>query len=141
MNYIQTPVELPFFVYGTLRPDCYNSGIWRDLGTSTPALAFGLDLFQISGGGFPFVTDGTSIVKGDLIYPHQGCFLEMLRKMDRLEGEGSLYQRLPATVVSRETDENVTAWTYFALSPSLWHGAQYVYSGDWYTVSPRLNRR
>jgi gamma-glutamylcyclotransferase (GGCT)/AIG2-like uncharacterized protein YtfP len=116
--------RLPFFVYGTLmtgfgnRERCLRGVI----GEATPATITGFEMFDVAGGGFPGIIDGSQMVVGELVFIDiEAKYLDVLARLDSLEGyrkgaKSSLYVRrkVQATDNSGNTYE---AWVYVWNSP------------------------
>ncbi len=114
--------NLPFFVYGTLRP---GQGNYRLLAGQTvaefPATLPGHALY---GPGLPYVTAGEedSAVVGDLIYVAAERHAEVLARLDCLEGyrpdrSDNHYDREARTVRYVDVDgaeATTLAWVYLA---------------------------
>ncbi|MEV4950289.1 gamma-glutamylcyclotransferase family protein [Streptomyces sp. NPDC053755] len=147
--------ELPFFVYGTLRPGQYNHGLFlrgRTAGEE-PALLPGARLYD--GPGYPYaVAAGTAEggdgggdgrtgdgpvavpgIAGDLVTAAPGAYGELLGVLDRLEeyrGPGhprNLYERVERTVVRLRDGVSVPAWVYLAAPGAL--PGPVIPGGDW----------
>ena len=115
--------QLPFFVYGTLRPGQGNYR--RFLGGRTaqevPAALDGHALFDL---GIPYVVESTAdvTVVGDLVFVAPQHYEDVLVDLDRLEGysprrTGGHYQRqaLPVRYQGAGGSEiAVVAWVYLA---------------------------
>ncbi len=138
--------QLPFFVYGTLRPGQGNHR--RFLGGRTtqevPAVLHGHELFDI---GLPYVVGSTpdAMVVGDLAFVLAEHYSDVLADLDRLEGysrhrPGGHYQRqaLPVRYQGGDGDEaTALAWVYLA-GPAVRArllGASPVPGGDWAAAS------
>lgn len=134
--------QLPFFIYGTLRPGQGNYP--RFLGGRTaqevPAVLHGHDLFDV---GLPYVVRSTpdAMVVGDLAFVLPEDYSDVLADLDRLEGysrrrPGGHYQREALAVHYQDADgSEVTAlaWVYLA-GPAVRArllGANPVPGGDW----------
>lgn len=116
-------MQLPFFVYGTLRPGgiSYRQYLFGRTSAETPAVLRGAVLF--TPGPFPFLTTvpelaaPTDTVRGDLIAVHPAFYPETLAALDRLEGfvagrATNLYERVALEV---ETADGLRrAWVYVA---------------------------
>ena len=131
----------PFFVYGTLRP---GQGNYRLLAGRTvgefPAV---LDGHALYGPGLPYVTAGEedSAVVGDLIFVAPERYVEVLARLDGLEGyrpgsRHSHYEREARTVryVGADGAETTTvAWVYLAgpAARDRLRPAERIPGGDW----------
>ncbi|MGW0463801.1 gamma-glutamylcyclotransferase family protein [Streptomyces sp. NPDC003027] len=143
--------ELPFFVYGTLRPGAYNHDRFL-LGRTVaeePARLTGALLHD--GPGYPYavpaegrIEAGTAAaiaggIAGDLVTAAPGAYGELLAVLDRLEeyrGPGhprNLYERVEREVVRVRDGAAVRAWVYLA-APGVEPGPP-VAGGDWFTRS------
>lgn len=123
MNYGPTfeDLHLPYFVYGTLRPDWGNSRVWRhrDGVSSFDGEAF-VSGYQMVDHGIPYAvatTDLTDKVIGCLIAPPADWDLRysLRRALDGLEGHPHHYERVKCRV--RVPGRWITAWIY---SPTEW---------------------
>lgn len=129
---------LPFFVYGTLRPNNGNARMWtmRALPEGDgEAHALGMKLLG-EGRGFPYMTptgDPSDITFGCIIRPTPGNFDEVLEGFDMLEGftaptpthtYGNHYERRQIIVQHRPTewamDGTTRCWTYLLLPIDQW---------------------
>ena len=133
--------NLPFFVYGTLRP---GQGNYRILAGQTvgefPATLAGHALY---GPGLPYVTAGEedSAVVGDLIFVAPEHYGEVLDRLDCLEGyrpggRHSHYEREARAVryVDADGPEATTlAWVYLAgpAARERLQAAERIAGGDW----------
>ncbi|MFJ5550486.1 gamma-glutamylcyclotransferase family protein [Streptomyces sp. NPDC093225] len=136
--------ELPFFVYGTLRPGEYNHDRYLAGRTAAeePARLPGAVLYE--GPGWPYAVeaaadDPAGPVVGALITPAEGLYGELLGVLDRLEdyyGPGrpqNVYDRLPRPAV-RADGTTAQAWVYLAAQPlarRLRASGRLIASGDW----------
>lgn len=94
----------PFFVYGTLRPDCGNDRLWHGVADAHADNAAFAPGFQLVGrhSAFPYVVPADSVedvVVGALIYPRPGYEATVARDMDALEGVGYGHYRRHITRV------------------------------------------
>ena len=116
--------QLPFFVYGTLRPGQGNYR--RFLGGRTaqevPALLDGHAVFDL---GIPYVvecTAGATVVVGDLVFVAPQHYEDVLGDLDRLEGynarrPGGHYERQALPVRHQGaggSEASALAWVYLA---------------------------
>lgn len=136
------PAELPFFVYGTLRPGGRNHAAHlagRTTGTR-PAVLAGAALHD--GPGFPYaLLDPARHVVGELVTVRPDLHpaaLPALAALDRLEdhrpdGSGEYVRpRLPVTPT--DTGSTVDAWVYLAGPTPAAHLRTHpalIPSGDW----------
>ncbi|MCP9959112.1 MULTISPECIES: gamma-glutamylcyclotransferase family protein [Streptomyces] len=116
-----TAGELPFFVYGTLRPGERNHALLLRGRTAAaePARLPGAALHD--GPGYPYaVRGGTGEVAGELVRAAPGAYGGLLSALDRLEeyhGPGhplNLYERRRCDVVRQRDGALVPAWVYVA---------------------------
>ncbi|MFI2349580.1 gamma-glutamylcyclotransferase family protein [Streptomyces sp. NPDC019443] len=113
--------ELPFFVYGTLRPGECNHDLFLHGRTATeePGLLAGAVLYE--GPGYPYaVLDaGGGTVAGELVTAAPGGYGELLAVLDHLEEyiapghPRNLYERVVRDVL-RPDGTAVRAWVYVA---------------------------
>ena len=139
-----TPVDaeqLPFFVYGTLRPGGPNhprflSGRTR---AEEPARLTGATLYP--GPGYPYaVEDDDGVVRGDLVTPSPEAYDDLLAALDRLEeyvpgDPRNLYDRVARDVVRDADGTSVRAWVYVAapaVAARLRARGVLIESGDWW---------
>jgi gamma-glutamylcyclotransferase (GGCT)/AIG2-like uncharacterized protein YtfP len=121
-------MQLPFFVYGTLRPGgvSYQQYLVGRTSAETRAVLRGAALF--SPGPFPFLTTApelatpTDVVRGDLIAVHPAFYPEILAALDRLEGfvagrASNLYERVALEVETASGAQR--AWVYLAAERAL----------------------
>ncbi|MFE1958089.1 gamma-glutamylcyclotransferase family protein [Streptomyces sp. NPDC059479] len=139
--------ELPFFVYGTLRPGEPNYDLCLRGRTAheEPARLEGALLYD--GPGYPYVIEDRGTVVGDLITAKPGQYGELLAVLDELEeyfapgDPANVYERVARDVLSAG-GTTVSAWVYFA-APRVAHElrarGRLIAGGDWLThVSPYL---
>ncbi|WP_328970549.1 gamma-glutamylcyclotransferase family protein [Streptomyces sp. NBC_00239] len=116
--------ELPFFVYGTLRPGEVNHDLFLRGRTAAEVPARLPDAVLYDGPGYPYAVQraGGEVV-GELVTPAPGRHPELLAELDRLEeyyGPGlvrNLYERVVRRVLLADGGA-VEAWVYLA-APSL----------------------
>ncbi|MFE1577698.1 gamma-glutamylcyclotransferase family protein [Streptomyces fradiae] len=137
-----TAAELPFFVYGTLRPGESNHA--RFLAGRTaggePARLPGAALHD--GPGYPYaVCDPRGgEVAGELVHAAPGAYAGLLAVLDRLEdfhGPGhprNLYERLAREVVRVRDGARVAAWVYVAAAGAV--PGPRIPAGDWLSRRP-----
>ncbi|MFD9792149.1 gamma-glutamylcyclotransferase family protein [Streptomyces sp. NPDC059070] len=141
----RNPAELPFFVYGTLRPgERYHMSLLHGRTASEhPARLPGAVLYE--GPGYPYATRGDGSVTGTLITPRPEEYARVLRVLDRLEechGPGdprNLYDRVACTV-DLPGGATARAWVYLAAPPlarRLRAAGTVVPGGDWITARSR----
>ena len=143
--------NLPFFVYGTLRP---GQGNYRLLaGRTTAEFPATLDGHALYGPGLPYVTAGEddSAVVGDLIFVAPEHYREVLDRLDCLEGyrpgrRCCHYEREARTVryVDAGGAEATTrAWVYLAgpAARERLRPAERIAGGNWLAAEQSLCRR
>lgn len=134
--------ELPFFVYGTLRPGERNHDLvlLRRTAAEEPARLAGTVLYE--GPGYPYAVlddsaEGT--VAGEVVTAAPGKYEELLAVLDHLEGHvapghpGNLYERVARDVV-RPDGTAVRAWVYVAapgVARKLRATGTLIRGGDW----------
>ncbi len=99
---------LKFFVYGTLKQGFHNAGVIpnESVESRVPAHIEGYDMYSV--GGFPAIVNGHGVVHGEVVTIKQNASQEqILRQVDRLEGEGHMYRRdiVPVTLETGETED------------------------------------
>lgn len=110
-----TDLRLPFFVYGTLRPDQGNDRIWHNVAEPVGDGVVFVQGFRLVGRGFPYAvpTDPATVTIGCLVVPHPDWYWEVMGRMDQLEGVGSHYNRIVVPVWTSPTDTlPIAAWMY-----------------------------
>ncbi|MFH8799708.1 gamma-glutamylcyclotransferase family protein [Streptomyces sp. NPDC017936] len=132
--------ELPFFVYGTLRPGEADHGLFlrgRTL-AEEPARLRGAVLYD--GPGYPYaVEEPGGVVAGDLVTALPETYDRLLAELDRLEeyrpgDPRNLYERVAREVVRGDGGRPARAWVYLA-APAVAAGLRQrgtsIGSGDW----------
>lgn len=112
-------VELPFFVYGTLRPGEHNHDLFLRGRTQSeePGRMRGVVLYD--GPGYPYaVEEPGGVVRGEVVTASPEMYGELLAALDRLEeyvpgDPRNLYERV-ARDVTRADGTGVRAWVYVA---------------------------
>ncbi|GAA1353817.1 gamma-glutamylcyclotransferase family protein [Streptomyces beijiangensis] len=122
--------ELPFFVYGTLRPGERNHDLFLRGRTASeePASLPGLVLYQ--GPGYPYAIEAPGTSVGELVTAGPGAYPRLLDELDRLEDE---YDRVARDVL-RADGTPVRAWVYVitgAEARRLRSGGHPIPGGDW----------
>lgn len=137
-------MDLPFFVYGTLRPG--ESNFWRVeqwvRGAEEAEMA-GLQLWDL--GPYPMAIEGPGRLRGALLTIDGEHYARALEVMDALEQvdplaptePGGLYWRSRRTVILPGCGGPLPeAWVYLG-DPSRALQGRRVASGDWLRRSPR----
>lgn len=115
--------QLPFFVYGTLRPGQhhYSWALRGRTASEEPASLRGLLLYE--GPGFPYAVadEGGGEVRGALVLPERAHYAEVLAVLDELEDyapgdPANVYERV-TTEVTRADGGTARAWVYLAAAP------------------------
>ncbi|MFI5764395.1 gamma-glutamylcyclotransferase family protein [Streptomyces sp. NPDC051563] len=134
--------ELPFFVYGTLRPGEVNHDLFLRGRTAAEEPARLPDAALYEGPGYPYAVDrpgSGSAIAGELITPAPGAYGELLAALDLLEeyaGPGhpaNIYDRA-AREALRPDGTPVRAWVYLAAPPlahRLARSGTPIPGGDW----------
>ncbi|MEU3773229.1 gamma-glutamylcyclotransferase family protein [Streptomyces sp. NPDC032472] len=134
------PAELPFFVYGTLRPGEVNHALFLRGRTAAEEPARLPDALLYDGPGYPYAVQhaGSQIV-GELITPAPGAYARLLAELDRLEEYHgpdrplNVYDRVRRDAV-RPDGTRTPAWVYLA-APALAHrlreSGTEIPGGDW----------
>ncbi|MFG3494011.1 gamma-glutamylcyclotransferase family protein [Streptomyces sp. NPDC047928] len=133
-------MELPFFVYGTLRPGAHNHALYLRGRTAVeePARLPGAVLRE--GPGYPYAVRGPGDVVGDLVHAVPGAYRALLSVLDRLEGfygpghPLNLYEREPCDVVRGRDGAFVRAWVYVAAART--EPGPPIEGGDWFSRGP-----
>ncbi|MGV8847518.1 MAG: gamma-glutamylcyclotransferase family protein [Propionicimonas sp.] len=136
--------NIPFFVYGTLRPGEGNYTWCLEGKTTTEdtATLTGAVMYDYNGGSFPFVTlspDLDDVVTGTLISVSEENYANVQISLDRLEGynpaapEQGMYRR-ELTNVTTEDGRTIQAYVYVCGHRMLDQVTQYprITSGDWF---------
>lgn len=129
----KVPARLPFFVYGTLRPEQGNDHCWQGY-----ARAVGDGLSHVNGfrlvhnGAFPYALPcpGDAVV-GAVIVPTDDTYEYVLDRMDRLEGYPSFYDRVVVSVLNERTGKSRGAWMYTPARPADYERLRTVPNNDW----------
>ncbi|MFD4141344.1 gamma-glutamylcyclotransferase family protein [Streptomyces sp. NPDC058572] len=136
-----TAVELPFFVYGTLRPGQHNHDAFLHGRTAAekPATLPGALLYD--GPGYPYAVEdpGGGTVASEVVTAAPGEYRELLVVLDHLEEfiapghPRNLYERVAREVIG-EDGTAVRAWVYVAaegLARELRDRGRTIEGGDW----------
>ncbi|MFG3505987.1 gamma-glutamylcyclotransferase family protein [Streptomyces sp. NPDC047821] len=128
--------ELPFFVYGTLRPGEYNHDRFLRGRTAAeePARLAGALLYE--GPGYPYLVRGAGRVAGELISAAPGHYEALVAVLDLLE-DG--YARQACEVVRTRDGAGVRAWVYVAASAV--RLGEPIPGGDWLRRRPLPDAR
>ncbi|MFB8174712.1 gamma-glutamylcyclotransferase family protein [Streptomyces sp. NPDC055966] len=131
--------QLPFFVYGTLRPGEANHDLFLRGRTAAeePARLPGAVLYD--GPGYPYAVEHRGAeIRGELVTAHPESYDGLLAALDRLEeytpgDPRSRYERVARPVV-RADGSTAPAWVYLAAPPVAArlraHGTR-IEGGDW----------
>lgn len=128
-------MQLPFFVYGTLRTGESNATLLRGaIARSRNAQLSGAQMFDL--GPYPMIIENDGEVWGELIEIEAEKYAAILKSLDRLEGVdganpenlAAFYQRLRRLVCVE--GESIEAWIYFGREASARRGCV-VAGGDW----------
>lgn len=128
-------LNIPYFVYGTLRPQRGNASIWRELGGTDAydgeALVHG---WRMKCTGIPYAIrsyDDEDVVVGSLVYPpdDDGAKAMLRGFLDSLEGHPNAYVRRRVMVWVPTIRKQIVAWIYDA--SDIGRG-NLVPSGDYY---------
>ncbi|MFE2286966.1 gamma-glutamylcyclotransferase family protein [Streptomyces sp. NPDC059443] len=135
-----SPEELPFFVYGTLRPGEVNHDLFLRGRTAAEEPARLPDAALYEGPGYPYAVDRPgSAIAGELITPDPRAYGELLAALDLLEeykgpgSPGNVYDRF-AREALRPDGTRVRAWVYLAAPPlarRLADSGTEIPGGDW----------
>lgn len=126
--------NLPFFVYGTLRPSCpkkagYKTLFLQDSIKQVENVA--LQGAQLYFEDYPIVqlnNDNNAMVKGDLIYFSDQHYAAKIKQADEIEGHPTFYQRITCNVSVAPNSEKIEAYIYIR-KPS--KHAKLIPSGNW----------
>ncbi|MGW2883938.1 gamma-glutamylcyclotransferase family protein [Streptomyces griseoruber] len=133
-----TGPQLPFFVYGTLRPGEVNHGLFLRGRTLREQPARLSDAVLYDGPGYPYaVEEPGGTVTGDLVTARPETYERLLAELDRLEeytpgDPRSLYERVVREVTTGEGP--VRAWVYVAapaVAARLRARGERLAGGDW----------
>ncbi|NUK38070.1 gamma-glutamylcyclotransferase [Streptomyces lunaelactis] len=133
--------ELPFFVYGTLRPGECNHDHFLHGRTAEEEPALLADAVLYEGPGYPYalLEPGGGTVAGEAVTAAPGEYGELLAVLDRLEEyvapghPRNLYERV-AREVLRPDGTAVRAWVYVAaagVAEELRAKGTVIPGGDW----------
>ncbi len=130
-------MQLPFFVYGTLRAGQSNAHLLRGaIARSRGAKLSGAQMFDL--GPYPMILESESTYEiwGELIEIEAAKYDAILKSLDHLESvdgnnpenSDALYRRLKRFVVVE--NEQIEAWVYFGREVVARRGC-IVEGGDW----------
>jgi gamma-glutamylcyclotransferase (GGCT)/AIG2-like uncharacterized protein YtfP len=129
-------MQLPFFVYGTLRPGERNHTLigWA-VSEVRAASVKGLELWDL--GRYPMAVEGNGVIAGELLTIHPEYYEEALARLDDLEGvnpaaptaPGGLYWRTRRQA-TRPDGSLVDAWIYLGEPRRALRG-RHISGGDW----------
>ncbi|WP_329409621.1 gamma-glutamylcyclotransferase [Streptomyces sp. NBC_00704] len=137
--------ELPFFVYGTLRPGEANHDLLLRGRTlrEEPARLTGALLYD--GPGYPYAVEAPgaagAAVSGELVTARPEEYARLLADLDRLEeyrpgDPRNLYERVAREVVRVDGSAPARAWVYVAapaVAAALRARGKPIEGGDWLT--------
>lgn len=143
MSYHYSDLDVPYFVYGTLRPGMGNDWCWRD--SQATCYKDGQVIapqWGLVGRGIPFAVpiDVLRYAGGDHIRPAVGALIypgsdpvRLRTELDALEGHPHAYLRVPTVVYDRMTDDACIAWIYTMsrLDYSIGESRETIASGDY----------
>lgn len=130
-------MQLPFFVYGTLRAGEYNATLLRGtIARSRLAKLNGAQMFDL--GPYPMIIESEAQheVWGELVEIEADKYAAILKSLDRLESvngadpenPAALYRRLRRQIIVEE--EQIEAWVYFGREAIARRGCLLA-GGDW----------
>ncbi|MFF4830275.1 gamma-glutamylcyclotransferase family protein [Streptomyces sp. NPDC001315] len=152
-------MQLPFFVYGTLRPGEVNHDLFLRGRTRSEAPARLAGAVLYDGPGYPYAVEepgvgsgggdedgsgdgnGSGGVRGELVTALPDAYAELLVDLDRLEEYApgdprNLYERVEREVVRVADGVAVRAWVYVAaptVAMRLRARGRPIEGGDWLT--------
>lgn len=132
-------IQLPIFVYGTLRRGQENYGLLRGRTLAeTAAVLYGVELVSL--GWYPAALESDSpsaAVHGEVVIIHPHFYSTVLETLDRLEGYHpgfdalSFYRRVQRSVHTA-TGRDVQAWLYLGRADFLHQRPhESIPAGDW----------
>ncbi|MFE7772728.1 gamma-glutamylcyclotransferase family protein [Streptomyces sp. NPDC057445] len=133
--------QLPFFVYGTLRPGEHNHDLFLRGRTSAEETARLPGAVLYEGPGYPYAVEGEGTVIGEVVTAGPGRYRELIAVLDHLEeyfGPGdprNLYVRVARDVHTAKGA--VAAWVYVAAeakAAELRARGTVIAGGDWSAV-------
>ena len=100
------------FVYGTLRSDVFPQSQYYNMYDCYVLSAYlkGGKLYFDSVYPYIVLDDSDSIVKGQIIFPTN--LKKKIIETDKIENEGYMYKRVIVSIVIKETNEIINAYTY-----------------------------
>jgi len=130
--------ELPFFVYGTLRPNESNYYYTQGKTVSEqPAHVYGFAMYNL--GTYPMIVpvNDSILLHGDLLTIASTHYQNVIRAIDRLEGytpqkpDNNLYLRHAIDVTITESGNTQKAWIYVGSRHSIRASHPLIEDGDW----------
>lgn len=128
--------QLPFAVYGTLRPGCGNDHRWLDRAeASAPKRLEGFELIG-AGAGFPYavpVRGSTSTIVVNVVTPEPEHYDDVRRSLDQLEGYPRHYDRIRVEVEYEPCWIYVPSWwpEYGSVRFRTFNDLRVIEGGDW----------
>lgn len=104
-------ILFPFFVYGTLKRGFYNHIYLENTYFRCEKGTVEGKLYEVYGGAFPCLLEGKGTVHGELCWVEPDIYFDVMKSLDRLEGEGVMYERKLLTVTI-EDGYKTKAWCY-----------------------------
>lgn len=142
---IDSDVEYPVLVYGTLRPGCGNYRNFLE-GRTVHEETVSVEGFAMHGrSGFPYLLLGERTIVGTLVYIAPDLYKRTLKGLDSLEGFYGVGQRMNhydrKLVTFDFNDVTRKAWVYVAnhaLSRDIQNQLPVIESGDWLLHTNRI---
>ena len=103
-------------VYGTLKRGFGNHRLLETADFLGECIFSGAEMY--TNGGFPIVFDGKNEILGEVYRVNP----TIMRILDVLEGEGSMYKRRQIPVRVLQPKQDLTAWVYFGV-PKFWESS------------------
>ena len=100
-------------VYGTLKRGFGNHRLLETADFLGECIFSGAEMY--TNGGFPIVFDGKYDILGEVYRVNP----TVMRSLDGLEGEGSMYKRRQIPLRVLQPKQELTAWVYFGV-PEFW---------------------
>lgn len=128
---MRTPEQYPIFVYGTLRPGGWLYPVIEHAVKYTePAELYNMQLYSLI--DFPGMVLDTSAnlpVQGDLLHFYKKYWAAAVLVLDRIEGNGTLFERTKGVVKTLNGSMNI--WTYLYIEKPVEQLVK-VESNDWF---------